>query len=276
MKFSIISLIRKTWHSYRHHNTGRISAALSFYAFVSFFPLILILLGLLGLALQANLTPALDAQAYIIAYVGVNLPTARTLLVQNLADVTRNSAGLGFIGVIVGLWTASNIFAALDEAFDEIFEVNRRRTWRSYARSRTKAVGVVFLLGILLIFSLIVSTIIRPAEAWIVAMPYGVQLLAGFNGLFAFAISTGIFTLLYKIMPRRSVAWTAALLGGAFTAITWQLARDGLSWWLRQANTAMAGSFIGSVLAFLVLVYFGWQVVLFGAELAANLEEPTT
>jgi membrane protein len=274
LKFSIISLLRKTWHSYSLHGTARIGAALSFYAFLSFFPIILILLALLGAALQFNLNPALDTQAYVIAYVSGNLPAARALLVENLADVTENSAELGVIGAVVGLWTASNIFAALDEAFDVIFEVNRRRTWRSYARSRTKAIGTVILLGILLIFSLLVSTFIRPAEAWVTAMPYGVQLLAGFNGVVAFTVSAGIFTLLYKIMPRRKVAWTAALGGGLFTSLVWQLGRDLLSWWLRQANTAMAGSVIGSVLAFLILVYFGWQVVLLGAELAANLDNP--
>lgn len=235
----------------------------------------LIMLALLGVALQANLTPALDARAYVVAYVTANLPTAQTLLVQNLADVTQNSAGLGAIGAVVGLWTASNIFAALDEAFDVIFEVNRRRTWRSYARSRTKAIGTVVLLGILLILSLIVTTFLRPAEIWVSAMPYGVQLLTGFNGIVSFAVSTGIFTLLYKVMPRRSVAWIAALGGGLFTALTWQLGRDVLSWWLSRANTALAGSFVGSVLAFLFLVYLGWQVVLLGAELAANLEDTT-
>lgn len=274
MKFSIISLLRKTWHSYSTHGTARIGAALSFYAFLSFFPIILILLSLLGAALQFNITPALDAQAYVIAYIAINLPTARTLLVQNLADVTQNSAGLGVIGAVVGLWTASNIFAALDEAFDVIFEVNRRRTWRSYARSRTKAILSVILLGLLLIFSLIVSTFIRPAEVWLTTLPYGVQLLAGFNGLIGFSVSAGIFTLLYKIMPRRKVAWSAALMGGLFTSLVWQVGRDLLSWWLRQANTALAGSVIGSVLAFLILVYFGWQVVLLGAELAANLDNP--
>ena len=210
----------------------------------------------------------------MIAYVTANLPTAQTLLVQNLADVTQNSAGLGAVGALVGLWTASNIFAALDEAFDVICEVNRRRTWRSYARSRTKAIGTGVLLGILLILSLIVTTFLRPAEIWVSAMPYGVQLLSGFNGIVSFAVSTWISTLLYKVMPRRSVEWTAALGGGLFTALTWQLGRDILAWWLSHANTALAGSFVGSVLAFLLLVYLGWQVVLLGAELAANLDEP--
>lgn len=273
MKIQIISLLRKTWQSYIEHGTARLGAALSFYAFMSFFPLLLILLSLLGVALQFNLTPALDMQAYLIAYVAANLPTARALLVQNLTDLTRNSAGFGIIGTLLGFWTASNIFTALDEAFDVIFEIQRRRTWRSHARSRTRALGTVVLLALLLIISLIASTFLKPAESWVATLPYGVQVLAGFNGIVAVGVSVCIFTMLYKFLPRRRVAWLGAFIGGCFTAVTWQIGRDLLTWWLGRFNGALAGSLIGSVLAFLLLVYYGWNIVLLGAELAASLEK---
>ncbi len=273
MKANIIYLLRKTWQSYHACHTPRLGAALAYYTFLSFFPLLLIFIALMGLALRLNLTPALSAQAYVLAFVAVNLPAAQSLVFENIVDITTNSTRLGLVGLVAVLWTASSIFAAMDESFDVIFEVSRRRTWRSTARSRSRAVLVVILLGVLLVTSLVVSTVIGPAEIWLEAFPGGGSFIYGANLVASLGASALIFTAVYRLFPRRPVSWKAAFGGSIFTALTWQLGRDTLSWWLSRINTATMGNVIGSVLAFLILVYFAWQIILLGAELAEAFDD---
>lgn len=273
MKANIIYLLRKTWQSYQLCHIPRLSAALAYYTFLSFFPTLLILIALIGVALRLNLTPALNAQAYVLAFISANLPAAQMLVYENIADITNNTTQLGLIGLVAVLWTSSNIFAAMDESFDVIFEVSRRRSWKSTARSRSRAIIVVILLGLLLITSLVVSTVTGPAEIWLEAFPGGATFIYWTNLIASLGASVVIFTAVYRLFPRRPVSWKAALGGSIFTAITWQLGRDTLSWWLARVNTATMGNVIGSVLAFLILVYFAWLIILIGAGLAEGIDD---
>ncbi len=94
-----------------------------------------------------------------------------------------------------------------------------------------------------------------------------------FNLLLSLTLSSVVFGALFKYLPDKPVSWKAAIIGGIFTSITWQVGREVLTWWLGQNQSITAGTVVGSALAFLILVYYASLILLFGAELTSTYDE---
>jgi membrane protein len=88
------------------------------------------------------------------------------------------------------------------------------------------------------------------------------------------AVTTFAFTLLYRFVPNRTVAWRHALVGGAATAVAFELGNRAFAAYIGHVSTytLLYGAF-AVVPLFLVWVYLSWAVTLLGAVLTAMLPE---
>ncbi len=108
MSVSVVTLAKKTWQEYGDDNISRLAAALAYYTFTSFFPLLLVLIAIIGIALSFNIGAAEDARTFVINSVSGTIPTARDLLAQSIQETEENRWTLGLAGLLTGLWAASN------------------------------------------------------------------------------------------------------------------------------------------------------------------------
>ncbi|HEX8433179.1 MAG TPA: YhjD/YihY/BrkB family envelope integrity protein, partial [Longimicrobium sp.] len=77
MKVSVVELAKNTWSEFGKDNVGRLGAALAYYTFTSFFPLLLVLISLVGIALSLGFESAEDARTTVLNRVTSSLPAAR-------------------------------------------------------------------------------------------------------------------------------------------------------------------------------------------------------
>jgi membrane protein len=90
----------------------------------------------------------------------------------------------------------------------------------------------------------------------------------------AIAITTLAFTLLYVLMPARRVPLTAALCGGLFAALGFEVAKYGFRFYITTMPTyQLVYGALSALPLFLVWIYVSWVVVLIGAAVTATLAE---
>lgn len=116
------------------------------------------------------------------------------------------------------------------------------------------------------------STLFTPAEVahWQeVTAPF-----ARYSILLPGLIESLGFTLLYVVVPNRSVRWDDAAWGGLTGAVLLEASKGGFVWYMRSfpAYETIYGA-LSTVPIFLLWLYIAWSTVLLGAVVTASLPE---
>jgi membrane protein len=82
----------------------------------------------------------------------------------------------------------------------------------------------------------------------------------------SFIAITILFTLLYKVVPDVHVEWQDVWIGAAVTSLLFTIGKFLIGLYLGKAGVGSAYGAAGSLVAFLVWVYYSAQVFFLGAE----------
>src|SRR5665811_1511943 len=91
-------------------------------------------------------------------------------------------------------------------------------------------------------------------------------LLQALNFGISFAITTLLFAMIYKFMPRARIAWRDVWIGAAVTALLFEIGKILIGLYLGKTSVASSFGAAGSLVVLLVWVYFSAQIFLLGAE----------
>nr|MCU0492994.1 YihY/virulence factor BrkB family protein [Chloroflexaceae bacterium] len=86
------------------------------------------------------------------------------------------------------------------------------------------------------------------------------------NFLVAFAITTGLFAAIYKLLPDAEIAWSDVWIGAVVTALLFSIGRFLLGLYLSNGSTTSVYGAAGSFAVLLLWVYYSAQILFFGAE----------
>ena len=101
---------------------GYLAASVTYYAFFSIFPLLLVLVTLLGYALEGD--P--DLQRRVLDSALADFPVIGPQLEDNVHSLTGSAAAL-VIGIGVAVWAGTGVALAVENALDHIWGVPIRR-----------------------------------------------------------------------------------------------------------------------------------------------------
>jgi len=184
-------------------------------------------------------------------------------LTQFATKATRVSA----ISGVALMVTAIATMAMIDKTFNQIWQVKRSRP----ALQRLLVYWAIVTLGPLLVGVSISSTsyLFTATSGVVGAVPF---LGAVFYTLTSIAFTTGAFTLLYLVVPNRSVEWRDAAWGGLFAAVAFEIAKRIFASFVIQFPTyTIVYGALAAVPLFLVWIYVSWLIILIGAIIAAAL-----
>ena len=176
-----------------------------------------------------------------------------------------NGGWVASIGIALLLWAVFRMFFNVENAFNEIWEVKRKR---GVARKFTDYMALVFIVPILLVLSMSLSIYIKE-YATDLGTRYGIsEFVEWLFKLVPYVVSWITFMFVYYVMPRANVKLTSAIKSGIITGTALQI----LQWIYITSQGAMSGYNVlyGSFAAiplFLIWVQASWQVMLVGAEL---------
>jgi membrane protein len=136
-----------------------------------------------------------------------------------------------------------------------------------YAKVYAMSFAGILALGFLLAVSLILSAALASFSAWFSGSAAESALLALLNFAVSLAVLTLLFSMLFKWLPDRQLAWRDVWLGGFVTALLFNVGKSAIAWYIgTQAFESTYGA-AASLVVLLISVYYSAQIVLFGAEL---------
>ena len=135
-------------------------------------------------------------------------------------------------------------------------------------QDRAFAFLLVLVTGFLLLASLVASTVLSLLVNFIIELlPASNRVWYTGDLLLSLGIFTLLFSLLFKFVPNTEVAWRDILPGAVITALLFVAGKTLISYYLGQQGVGSTYGAAGSVVVFLVWVYYSAQIFFFGAEL---------
>jgi membrane protein len=263
--------VKRTVREFRVDNLSDWAAALTYYAVLSIFPALLVLISLVDLAGQGTIQALLDNLGRVApGSVNEILATA----IRNLQQ-TRGSAGvLALVGLAVALWSASGYIAAFMRASNAIYDVPEGRPiWKTLPIR----IGVTVLVMVLLAVSA-VAVVATGGLADRIGRVLGLGSAAVtawniFKWPVLLLVVSFMFALLYWASPnaRQGFRWVSP--GGILAVVVWVLASVAFAIYVANFGSynKTYGS-LASVIIFLVWLWLSNTAILLGAELNAELE----
>jgi YihY family inner membrane protein len=263
--------VKRTVREFRVDNLSDWAAALTYYAVLSIFPALLVLVSLIGLAGQGTIQALLDNLGRV-APGSVN--EILTAAIRNLQQ-TRGSAGLvAIVGLALALWSASGYVAAFMRASNAIYDVPEGRPiWKTLPIRIGVTITVMILLA--------VSSVAVVATG---GLADRIGRLLGIGGAAVTAwdiakwpvlllVVSFMFALLYWASPNAKQGFRWVTPGGILAVVVWVVASAAFAVYVANFSSynKTYGS-LASVIVFLVWLWLSNTAILLGAELNAELE----
>jgi membrane protein len=231
---------------------GQLAALIAYYGFVTMFPLLLVLVTVLGFVLQGN--P--DLQRQILDGTLGQFPLVADQL--KLHSLTGSGVGLS-VGVIGSLLAGLGITGATQAAFDRIWYVPLRGR-PNFVIARLRGLGRLVLLGTLFVLGTTAAGFVGTSSH---SAPEVIAAVA-----FAFAINIGLFMTAFKVLTEADVGWRDLLPGVIVAAVLWQALQHlgGLYVDHLLKRTGPLYGVFAVVLGLLAWLYLGAQLTMFAAE----------
>jgi membrane protein len=261
------SLVESAVSSWIDDYAPSMGAALSYYTVFSLAPLLLIVVSIAGLVFGAAAVRG-ELFAQLQGLMGADAAKA----VQDLlASASKPSHGI--VGTIVGVavlgFGATTVFGELQDALDRIWRAPARKNaglW-SLLRARLLSFGMILGLAFLLMVSLILGAVIAALGKWWAPLFGGWEvLLQAVNLAVGFGLTTLVFAMIYKLMPRVHVQWHDVWLGAVVTALLFTVGKFLIGLYIGKSGIASGFGAAGSLAIVLVWVYYSAQIFLVGAE----------
>ena len=243
-------------------------AALSYYTVFSLAPMLLIVIAIAGLVFGAD-----AARGQIFGELrGLLGDEAAKSIEGLLVSVSTPREGLlaTTIGVAVLLVGATTVFGELQDALDRIWRAPARATSSglvTLVRTRLLSFGMILGIAFLLMVSLVAGAGIAALGKWWGGWFEGWETLAQIiNTVVGFLMTTAVFAMIYKLMPRVRVSWGDVWVGAVVTALLFTAGRFLISLYIGKTGVASGFGAAGSVAVVFVWVYYSAQIFLVGAE----------
>ena len=266
--------LKRTLRKAKDDKINHWGAALTYYAVLSLFPALLVLVSLVGLFGS----PERITKVLTDTLTELGPSTAADTFQGPIESITSNRGGAGIaliVGVVAALWAASGYVSAFADASNSIYEVEEGRPFWKLKPLQLVVTFVLILIAALVALGLVLSGPIVGALGGALGISDTVLSawsLAKWPAMLVLVIV--IFGVLYYTAPNARVSGVRWVSGGAVVAlVAWILAS--IAFALYVANF---GSYnktygaLGGVVVFLLWLWLTNLAILLGAEFNAETE----
>jgi membrane protein len=254
-----------TWKAFSADKCFRLASSIAYATIFALAPLLIVLIAIGGALLGAQHGGHAHrvVEDALLGQISSHAGPAAANTVRDLVTASFGKPRQSLIAQIVGWVTfvvgAAGLFGTLQDALNTVWNVESvEGGWKQMVRDRLASLGTLILLGLLLVASFALGSVIAFVRP-------GALADAGSYVVNA-AVLTLVFALLYKVLPDVNLAWRDVWSGAFVTAVLFVIGQQGIAVYLRVAGIASAYGASGSILVALVWIYYSAVVLLFGAE----------
>src|SRR5262247_624842 len=199
------SLLTATFHDWYEDRAQRLGAALAYYTVFALTPGLIIVMAVAGFLLGPGAEGQIVEQFREL--IGKQGAEAIAATIQSARKETLGATGtaLALIPLVFGLWGVTP---------------KPGRRIRDIVKERFLSFAMVVGIGFLLLVSLVLSAWLAAVSAYVgTFLPAPAPVLEGVNFVISFAVITGSFAMVFKLLPDVKVAWRDVWLGAAVTSL---------------------------------------------------------
>ena len=243
-----------TWKKFGDDQAGNLAALVSYFAFASLFPLLLVAYTILDLLAKGSPSLAARLSAALKHYPMVGtLPIGQGVAGSGLALV---------VGTLLTLYASLGVANAIQNAMNTAWAVPRYQR-PGFPKNKLRSLGLIAVIGPGEIITIALSTVAG-----------GAGHLGGPGGqaaafVVALLLNIGLFWLTFRLATSKDIRGRDLRLGAVLAAIAWQLLTFALAKSLLHLHSNSAYGIFGSVLALLAWFYLQAQITLYVVELDA-------
>ena len=257
-------LAKRSVQAWIDDSAPSMGAALAFYTLFSMAPLLLVAISIAGFVIGRQ-----QAQALLMTQLAGFIGADAAARVQTLLS-SANTHHTGIIAAVVGTATlvlgATTVFAELKSDLDRIWHCKAEKTggFLRYIRSRMLSFGMVLGIGFLLMVSLVVSAVLSALGSYF--FPGSELAVRVLEFVASFLVITGLFAMIFKILPSTRIAWSDVWVGAAVTSLLFWVGKFLIGLYIGRAAVASAFGAAGTLIVVIVWVYYSAQIFFLGAE----------
>jgi YihY family inner membrane protein len=233
-------------------SAGSLAALVAYYAFVSLFPLLLVMTTILGFVLSGNPSAQQDVEKSVLGQFPV------------IGDQIKVHALTGrvsslVIGVIVSLLGALGVTGAAQNAFDQVWAVPKKAR-ANFLKSRLRGLALFAVLGILFVIATIITGFTSGIQG-----PLS-KIAAILVGLI---VNLGLFAAAFRFLTSDTVETRHLWVGVAFAAAFWTGLQIFGGIYINHVvrHASPVGEQFAFVIGLLLWLHLGAQVTLYAAEI---------
>jgi membrane protein len=244
-----------TWKKFGDDQAGNLAALIAYYAFVSLFPLLLVFITILNIALKNN--PELQSKLLNSALgqypvIGDQLKPHHGVGATGLALV---------IGIVTALLGGLGVASAMQNALNSVWEIPMDRR-PGFPWSILRSLGLIGVIGPGMVATIALSSVAGGAGH------LGGALAQVAAAVVALILNIGLFWLGFRLATAKEVATRDMWLSSVLAAAAWQILQLVGGYFVAHqlANNSAYGVF-GVVLGLLAWLYLEAQITLYVVEL---------
>jgi membrane protein len=244
-----------------------LSAAVAFFTVFSLAPMLLTAIAVAGLAFGRE-----AAQGAVVAELGGMIgQDAGQAIETMIASASRVESGVWgtIIGILTFLVLVTGAVIELQDDLNIIWKVPPRPSYgfTDFIRIRVLSFTLVLGIGFLLLVSLVVDAGLSALGSYLEARFSGATVILWvLNNAFALAVATGLFAMIFKVLPNVPLTWGDVATGALTTALLFTAGKSLIGLYLGQSDLASSYGAAASVMTIMLWVYYSSMILLFGAE----------
>lgn len=247
----------------------KLGAAFSFYTIFSIAPVIVI-----AIFVAASFYGREAARGEIISQIQDVIGYDAAQVIQTaLKNAHYSNQGIiaiisGIVAVVIG---STVVFVELQDSLNIIWKVKPkpgRNIIKGLIKDRLRSFAMVMISGFLLLLSLFVSAVIASINDYIsyTFLDVPKSFLDIVNIGVSLIITFILFMMIFKFLPDVHIKWKHVWVGALVTAVFFVLGKYLISLYLGTSNLSTTYGAAGSLVIFLVWIYYSAQIMFLGAE----------
>jgi len=176
------------------------------------------------------------------------------------------ATGIAIVALVI---SASGFFLELQSALNSAWGVEQRSDsgFKGIVVNRLLSFLVLAVIGMVLVGFLLATAGLAAVQKVLGdRIPGGASVWRGAEFAVSLVITTGLFALIFKLLPDVKVRWRDVWVGSAVTALLFTIGKLLLGLYFAHSTIASAYGVAGSLILLLVWIYYSAQIFLFGAE----------
>jgi membrane protein len=256
------------------HRGGSQAVLIAWNALTAVFPIVLAVAAVAGVLLSVTgVTP--DAIVRQVIAIFPQDLGAQSAALSAIDGLRREASVLALLALAGFLWTGSNLFGAMEEAFGVVFATQPR----PFLRQKVMALGMMGLFAVAALLAIGTSALL-PLLADLPGMP--ISLTSGWTGQ-AVQVAIGLiagfvlYFAIYYIVPNRRLHVRCVWPGALFAGVAFELLSQLFPFYIRvNQSINRYGQQFAFLFVLLAFFYFLGVITMIGAEMIAALERPSS